>query len=100
MINNSLIENGKHEERPSFENCCSCVPVLEEEIKNIKNFMDFPGIEEKIKRNWDAVNDLSDKDISKKEKIDIIESEVIKQNEDISRLDKDLFHSKEKIDIR
>ena len=49
---NKIISNGKHEEKPSFENCCSCVPELEKEIKNISN------------------------------------------------IDKDLFHSNEKIDIR
>ena len=27
----------KHKEKPSWDNCCSCVPILEKQIKELKS---------------------------------------------------------------
>ena len=40
----------KHKEKPSWDNCCSCVPILEKQIKELESVIkDLTGVKDKLK---------------------------------------------------
>ena len=35
----ALLSKSRHEEPTNYEHCCSCVPVLEKELKGLKHYV-------------------------------------------------------------